>query len=88
MVAMILTFHDIFIGLLLLVNEAIGWEEAYDILQSQHQYPCCDLPPVNLVPGSEVFLFSATETSSYKRIRSKLADIASYSAWLCHHNCN
>ena len=26
-------------------NEAIGWEEVYDILRSQYQYSCCDSPP-------------------------------------------
>ena len=48
-------------------NEAIGWEEAYDILQSQHQYSCCNSPPVKPRAG-EGFLFSATEASK----RSKL----------------
>ena len=43
-------------------NEAIGWEEAYDILQSQHQYTCCNFPPVKPRAG-EVFLFSASEAS-------------------------
>ena len=53
-------------------NQAIGWEEAFDILhgQSQHQYPCSDLPPVK--PIGEVFLFAATEASK----RSKFADIS------------
>ena len=48
-------------------NEAIGWEEVYDILRSQHQYSCCDLPPVKPRAG-EVILFAATEASK----RSKL----------------
>ena len=48
-------------------NEAIGWEEAYDILQSQYQYSCCNSPPVKPRAG-ESFLFSATEASK----RSKL----------------
>ena len=54
-------------------NQAIGWEEAFDILhgQSQHQYPCSDLPPVK-PKGGEVFLFAATEASK----RSKFADIS------------
>ena len=43
-------------------NEAIGWEEAYDILWSQHQCLCCNLPPVKPRAG-EVFLFSATKAS-------------------------
>ena len=43
-------------------NEAIGWEEAYDILRSQHQYSCCNSPSVKPRAG-EVFLFSATEDS-------------------------
>ena len=25
-------------------NETIGWEEAYDNLQSQYQYTCCNFP--------------------------------------------
>ena len=48
-------------------NEAIGWEEAYDILRSQHQCFCYNSPPVKPRDG-EVFLFSATEASK----RSKL----------------
>ena len=51
-------------------NQAIGWEEAFDILQSQHQYPCSDLPPVK--PKGEVFSFAATEASK----RSKFVDIS------------
>ena len=49
-------------------NEAIGWEEAYDILRSHHQYSCCNSPLVKPRAG-EIFLFSATEASK----RSKLA---------------
>ena len=39
-------------------NEVVGFEEAYDILQSQHQYTCCNFCQLNL---GEVLLFSATE---------------------------
>ena len=37
-------------------NETIGWEEAYDNLQLQYQYTCCNFPPVKS-RGGEVFLF-------------------------------
>ena len=51
-------------------NQAISWEEAYDILQSQHKYSCCNLPPVKPKAG-KVFLFSAKEIS--KRSKQQLA---------------
>ena len=49
-------------------NQAIDWEEAYDILQSQHKYSCCNLPPVKPKAG-EVFLFLATEDSKKVRLQ-------------------
>ena len=47
-------------------SEVIGWEEAYDILRSRHQYSCCNSPPVTPRAG-EVFPFSATEAMQKKK---------------------
>ena len=60
-------------------NKEIGWEEAYDILQSQHQYSCCDSPPVKPTAG-EVILFAATEASKRSELVANICIAASLSS--------
>ena len=62
-------------------SEEIGWEEAYDILRSQHQYSCCDSPPVKpTAAAGEVFLFAATEASKRSELVANICIAASLSS--------